>query len=270
VAGTAGKGSTATMLATILRENGLKVGLYTSPHLVKLNERFKINNKDISDKELIKTVNKIKLVIPTNPAKPERGGIFKDQVESKDPSTSLGMTGGLIPSYFEILTTIAFQWFAQEKIDVAVLEVGMGGKWDATNIVNNKISVLTNVGLDHTEFLGRSVEKIAREKVAILKKNGVLITNITQSSVIKIVKNYAKKINAKIIFAKKTNHKTGLLGLHQTQNASLAVEAAKQFDPKISLKIIKRGLLKAFIPGRLEIKKNIVLDGAHNPIKMKA
>lgn len=237
VAGTAGKGSTSTMLASILRENGLKVGLYTSPHLIKLNERFKINNKDISDQELIKFVNNLKKLIT-------------DQ------------------SYFEILTTLAFLWFSKEKIDVAILEVGMGGQWDATNVVNNKISVLTNVGLDHTEFLGKTVTKIAQEKVAILKKNGVMITGVTQPTVKKIVMDYSKRQQAKVIFVKPNNYQTKLLGEYQKINASLAVAAARQFKPNIS---VKKGLLKAYIPGRLEvINKKIILDGAHNPIKMKA
>lgn len=266
VAGTAGKGSTSTMLASIFAENGLKVGLYTSPHLVKLNERFKINNKDISDKELMELVNQISVVIPTNPVKP------------KDPSTPLGMTKS-IPSYFEILTTIAFLWFAKHKIDVAVLEVGMGGQYDATNIVDNKISILTNVGLDHTEFLGKTIEKIAQEKVAILKKNGILITGVTQPSVKKIIKNYAKKQKARVIFAKKINFKTKMLGDFQAKNASLSVAAARQFKSNIR---IKKGLQKAYIPGRLEIISEVswvthsrsgyyvILDGAHNVMKMQA
>jgi len=240
IGGTAGKGSTSTMIASILTESGLKVGLYTSPHLSKLNERFKIDNKDISDKELIDLVNAIREFVTCE-------------------------------SYFEILTSIAFLWFAKKKIDVAVLEVGMGGRWDATNVVNNKIAVLTNVGLDHTEFLGKSVNSQAWEKVAILKKEGTMVTGVTQSSVIKIVKNYAKAKSAKVIFfriLKKFNLK--LLGLHQQANANLAAAAVKAFDPKIPAKAIRAGLLKAFIPGRLEVIKNIILDGAHNPIKMKA
>jgi len=263
VAGTAGKGSTSTILASILSQSGLKVGLYTSPHLVRLNERFKINNKDISDKELIEFVNKISSVIARTPidrrTRQSHAGLLHPR--------KARLRNDNIPSYFEIITTLAFMWFAKHKIDVAVLEVGMGGKWDATNIVNNKISILTNVGLDHTEFLGETIEKIAQEKVAILKKNGVLITGVTQPSVKKIINNYANKQKAQVYFIKPENYQTKLLGNFQKINASLAVAASRQFQPNIS---IKKGLLQAFIPGRLEIHKNIILDGAHNPMKMKA
>ena len=258
VAGTAGKGSTSTMLASILSQNGLKVGLYTSPHLVRLNERFKINNQDISNKELIELVNKISSVIARIRQLAETWQSRTGSRSDRDDNT---------PSYFEILTALAFFWFSKKNIDVAVLEVGMGGKWDATNIVDNKISVLTNVGLDHTEFLGETIEKIAREKVAVLKKNGVLITAVTQPSVKKIIKNYAAKKQAKVIYITPKNYQTKMPGDFQKINASLAVAAARQFKPGIT---VKKGLQKAYIPGRLEVQKNIILDGAHNVMKMQA
>jgi dihydrofolate synthase/folylpolyglutamate synthase len=345
VGGTAGKGSTTTILAAVLKAAGFKVGLFTSPHLEKINERFVINGKQISDKELIKLINKLSLVIPSGTlqsgVKSRNLERFNARFRSLDSSSPSAPQNDNIPSYFEILTAIAFQWFASKKVDVAVLEVGMGGRFDATNVVDNKVAILTNVHLDHMKFLGNTVAKIAREKVAIVKEKGILITSVSQPGVIKVVNDYTKTKAAKVIFVDKNSYKIkksttaktvfdlktpkrnyrnielSLLGQHQATNAALAVTAAQIFCPTISSTAVWEGLKKAFIPGRLEIiklskaggtrrrtsmagvpavgghegkrgtgpafaakawadnaglwrKSTIILDGAHNPVKMQA
>jgi dihydrofolate synthase/folylpolyglutamate synthase len=155
IAGTNGKGSTAATLASILRASGLKTGLYTSPHLVRINERMRVNGREISDDDFASLHAKV------------------DQVAER-----LVERGELPwhPSFFEMMTAIAFEYFAREKVDLAVLEVGMGGRLDATNVVAPRVSVITDISLDHQMFLGNTVGEIAREKVGIIRPGGVVVT----------------------------------------------------------------------------------------------
>src|ERR1700719_4739009 len=155
IAGTNGKGSTAATLASILRASGLRTGLYTSPHLVRINERIRIGNNEISDDDF---------------------ALLHDVVDRT--AERLVEDGELPwhPSFFEMLTAIAFEYFAQNKVDIAVLEVGMGGRLDATNVVEPRVSVITDVSLDHQKFLGDTVAEIAREKVGIIRAGGVVVT----------------------------------------------------------------------------------------------
>ncbi len=148
VGGTSGKGSTAFYVLRLLEFSGYKVGLHISPHLNYIGERMQINGKNISVKRLVSLVNEIKPVV--------------DEIISKQPQ--------ITPSYFEILVAISFLYFAKEKVDLAVVEVGLGGRLDATNVLSPEVSVITNIGKDHTEILGDTVEKIAREK-AVAEKN---------------------------------------------------------------------------------------------------
>jgi dihydrofolate synthase/folylpolyglutamate synthase len=145
VAGTNGKGSTCAMIASILREAGYKVGLYTSPHLFDYRERIKINGRDISSKEFSQGISRI---------------IRETQGKSGKPTV------------FEVLTAVAFWYFAKEKVDYAVVEVGMGGRLDATNVITPLVSVITNIDLEHTAILGRTLAKVAAEKAAIIKPGG--------------------------------------------------------------------------------------------------
>lgn len=277
VGGTSGKGSTATIIASILATK-YKTGLHTSPHLVKVNERIKINGNDISNEEFVSLVNEI---IPA--------------VEK------MGMCKWGVPSYFEIVTVMAFLYFKKQKVDYAVIEVGMGGKFDATNMINPEVAVLTNVGLDHTEVLGNTVEEIARDKAGIIKSNICVITGVKQPSVIKIIKARSTKHEARInILNKDFKFKThkitdkgsyfdylgnkiyknlfvSLLGTHQVENAVLAIRAVEQLSGfqvfRFSGKNLRLGLKQAHISGRMEIARRkplVVLDGAHNSDKMKA
>src|ERR1700745_1537945 len=154
IAGTNGKGSTAAPLASILRASGLKTGLYTSPHLVRINERIRVDGKEISDDEFASF-------------HAELDRIAERRVERADLPWH--------PSFFEMMTALAFEYFAREKVDLAVLEVGMGGRLDATNVVEPRVSVITDIALDHQKYLGNTLGEIAREKVGILRPGGVAV-----------------------------------------------------------------------------------------------
>jgi dihydrofolate synthase / folylpolyglutamate synthase len=288
VGGTSGKGSTSTIIASILATK-FKTGLHTSPHLVKVNERMKVSgirNKelgigkifnDIIDEELVELIN---FFVP-----------FIKRVGESEYGN---------PTYFEITTAIAFLYFAKQKVDIAVIEVGMGGKFDGTNVVKPVVAVLTNVGLDHTEILGDTVEKIADDKVGIIKSNIQVIAGANQQSVRKIIQEKCKRNNAQLsllgrdfsfeiknitekvcVFDYKgknelKNLSISLLGAHQIENASLALRVIEKLSVigyQFSVGQINNGLKQAFIPGRLEIiKRNplVIVDGAHNPEKVKA
>src|SRR5689334_1521141 len=155
IAGTNGKGSTAATLAAILQASGLRTGLYTSPHLVTINERIRINGDAIGDDEF---------------------ALLHDMVDRT--AERLVVEGELPwhPSFFEMLTAMAFEYFSREKVDIAVLEVGMGGRLDATNVVEPRVSVITDISLDHQKFLGNTVAEIAREKAGIIRPNGIVVT----------------------------------------------------------------------------------------------
>src|SRR6478672_108702 len=155
IAGTNGKGSTAATLSSILRASGLKTGLYTSPHLVRINERIRIDGREIGDDDFARLHGDV------------------DRVAER-----LVAEGALPwhPSFFEMMTAIAFQYFAGQKVEIAVLEVGMGGRLDATNVVEPLVSVITDISLDHQKFLGDTVSEIAREKAGIIRPGGVVVT----------------------------------------------------------------------------------------------
>src|SRR2546425_5490593 len=155
IAGTNGKGSTAATLASILRASGLRTGLYTSPHLVRINERVRISGKEISDDDF---------------------ALLHDVVDRT--AERLVEEGELPwhPSFFEMLTAMAFEYFAQRRVDIAVLEVGMGGRLDATNVIEPRVSIITDISLDHQKFLGNTVAEIAGEKAGIIRPGGVVVT----------------------------------------------------------------------------------------------
>ena len=155
IAGTNGKGSTAATLASILRASGLKTGLYTSPHLVRINERIQVNGEEIGDDDFASLQGDVDRVA-------------QKLVECAELPWH--------PSFFEMMTAIAFEHFAREEVDLAVLEVGMGGRLDATNVVESRVSVITDISLDHQKFLGNTVGEIAREKVGIIRPGGAVVT----------------------------------------------------------------------------------------------
>lgn len=246
VGGTNGKGSTSHMLASILQEAGYKVGLYTSPHLKNFTERIRINGKEIHKRTVTSFVKKHKTFFE------------KQQL-----------------SFFEMTVGMAFWYFAREKVDIAIIEVGLGGRLDSTNIITPEVSVITNIGLDHTQFLGETLPEIASEKAGIIKQNIPVVIGERQKEVENVFLKKIKELNATISFASDEdyNHKTDLLGDYQKNNSKTVVTAIKKLNGfKISEENIKNGLLNVVkntnLKGRWQILQEenpkIICDTAHN------
>lgn len=266
IAGTNGKGSTAAMLYSIISRSGLRVGLYTSPHLSDFRERIRINNALIKKNELASLINEVR-------------GCLKEQL-----------------TYFEFTTALAFLYFARKRVDLAVLEVGMGGRLDATNLVVPEVSIITNISLEHREYLGSSLSQIAREKAGIIKRNGICITGATQGPVLAVIEETCARRKSRLlvlgrdvrvraaadgtfdykgVYRSFKRLKTPLLGRHQVRNAALALAAAEILagapgakGMEISDGQISLGLNDTRWEGRLEILRErplVIADGAHNP-----
>ncbi len=254
IAGTNGKGSTAAMIASILKEAGFRVGLYTSPHLQDFCERVQIFSDKISPEQVLHYARIIHEVEAPN-----------------DPLT-----------FFELATAIAFLHFAEAKVDVAVIEVGMGGRLDATNVITPLVSVITTIGLDHTQYLGGTIEKIAFEKGGIIKKGVPVVTGQLAHEAMKVIEKVAVVHGSEVItsFAPIANRDRdrapALPGSHQLQNASVAVVVIEELGRQgwsIPDTAISEGLRNVRWPGRLETVQErpwILLDGAHNPQAMAA
>lgn len=241
VTGSNGKGSVVAMVTSILKFAGYKAGMFTSPHLVDLRERIRINDELISKEDLLKVFN---------------------ECYERLRKANLELT------YFEFLTLIAFVYFKEKKVDYAVLEVGLGGTYDSTNVVNSIVSVITNVSLEHTDVLGDSIEKIAKDKAGIIKPNSFVVTSSDDPVVLKIIKEKAKEKNCNLVIAEKVVYPLSLRGEFQKLNAGCACEVCSYLG--IDEKYIKEGLKKTQWPGRLQfLEKNILLDAAHNPAAIK-
>ena len=271
IAGTNGKGSTAATLASILTASGLRTGLYTSPHLARANERIRVDRTEIADDDFARVYFRV-----------------------HDAAQELVMTGGLpqMPSYFEILTAQALLYFAEQKAEIAVLEVGMGGRLDATNVVEPLISVITDISLDHMEWLGSTISAIAREKAGILRRGGTMITLPQHPEANQAIGEVATELEVRGVSA--TSYVPGasvvgpysievlgteitvdspLAGAHQHRNLALAIASAVELASRRGFSItpatIAEGIRQTRWPGRLErIEKNGVewiLDVAHNP-----
>ena len=248
VGGTNGKGSTSHILSSILQESGYRVGLYTSPHLKDFRERIKINGDFITKENVVKFIE-----------------THKDYIDRKKLS------------FFEMTVGMAFDYFNNQEVDIAIIEVGMGGRLDSTNIIDPEISVITNIGLDHTKFLGSTLKEIANEKAGIIKRGKSVIIGETQKTIADIFINKAKEFNSKIIFAdqqKKYNYASDLKGSFQIKNiqtASCVIKELQKYNWSISEESIISGLLKVelntgFI-GRWTVLNKIPLticDTAHN------
>jgi dihydrofolate synthase/folylpolyglutamate synthase len=273
VAGTNGKGSVCAMLAKILSVHGFRVGLYTSPHLVRIEERFKIGEEPISSRRFCRLLSLLK-------------GKVEELVETgKLPST---------PTHFEMLTCLAFLYFQTQNVDVAVLEVGMGGRLDATNVITPLVSVITTVSKDHQEFLGRTLGQIALEKAGIIKPGVPVVCGLAKGWAYGVIRKRAKDSRAPFfgVFDEKDAFRTqktqkgyhfsysrdgmtfrytpALRGKHQGMNAAVAIAAALELGrrwKKMEKKNILEGVSQARWEGRLEIVSRnplVVLDGAHN------
>ena len=245
VAGTNGKGSVTHMLASVLQEAGYKVGIYCSPHLVDFRERVKINGQMISKQEVVDFVDQCK-------------DLF-DEIK---------------PSFFEYTTALAFHCFAKQKVDVAIVEVGLGGRLDSTNVITPQLSVITNIGLDHTNILGDTLEKIAVEKAGIIKKKVPVLIGEWQYETQNIFDEIASKNASKLIYAKSVDILCDLNGVYQKKNiatAHTAIQLLKEMGWKIDDGAIESGFLKvakntAFM-GRWQVlgsRPTIVCDTGHN------
>ncbi|PKQ44790.1 bifunctional folylpolyglutamate synthase/dihydrofolate synthase [Confluentibacter flavum] len=248
VAGTNGKGSTSHMLASILQEAGFKVGLYTSPHLKDFRERIKINGTVVSKQFVMGFIKRNKSFFETNDL-----------------------------SFFEMTVGMAFEYFSNEKVDIAIIEVGLGGRLDSTNIITPEISVITNIGFDHMQFLGNTLEEIAFEKGGIIKPNIPVVIGETQTETQPVFVNLASKNNSEITFADKeikAVHESDLKGIYQEKNIKTVLQTIKKLQEvgyKISQNHIKEGLLNVVgntgLMGRWQILQQnpkIICDTAHN------
>ena len=246
IAGTNGKGSVAHILDSILQESGYKTALYTSPHLKDFRERIKINGEMIAEQEVIDFVS-----------------------GNKHLFEKLEM------SFFEMTVALAFNYFAKKKVDIAIIECGLGGRLDSTNIINPQLSIITNISLDHTNLLGNSIEEIAMEKAGIIKKETAIIIGKEQTETKSVVKKVTTTKNAPVYFADKiTVFNTDLKGNYQEENICTTVSAIKQLQGlgwNISDKNIKKGLGKVVkntgILGRwqtLSESPKIICDVGHN------
>ena len=250
VAGTNGKGSVSHMLSSILQEAGYKVGLYTSPHLKDFRERIKINGQMISKEDVVTFVSN-----------------NKNQFEQIDLS------------FFEFTVALSFKYFEKEKVDIAVIEVGLGGRLDSTNIINPELSIITNISLDHTNILGDTLEKIAIEKGGIIKKNTPVIIGRYQSEIEHIFNDISKKKETKISYSLNNNYELDLKGDYQKENCRTAVTSITEMQKKgwkVSEKNIKDGLLNTIentkFEGRWQVLNKqplVICDTAHNEDGLK-
>jgi dihydrofolate synthase/folylpolyglutamate synthase len=249
VAGTNGKGSTSATLASILNASGYRTGLYTSPHLVDIRERWNIGSEAIDGTPLNDAISELQ-------AAAERAGIT--------------------PTYFEALTLIAFIVFARANCEIAVLEVGMGGRLDATNVVRPIASLITPIGFDHMEFLGDTLRKIASEKAGVIHRGAIVLTTNDDPGVLTIIRRRAAAFDCPFHHVTEM-HATPLAGAFQQRNAALAVRAAEELRPvlaKITSESIERGVAATRWRGRLEkferASKEIWIDGGHNAHAIRA
>ena len=252
VAGTNGKGSTSHLIASVLQEQGYKVGLYTSPHLKDFRERIKVNGEMISQKEVVDFVN-----------------------AHKEDFTEIGL------SFFEMSTALAFAYFSDQKVDVAVIEVGLGGRLDATNIINPELSVITNVAFDHQHLLGDTIALIAKEKAGIIKEGVPVVLGATSEEVRYVVAEIAAQKVSKLIFSSKnTSYASGLLGACQQENTDTvrtAIEQLRLLGWGVSEASLKLGLLRVVentsLRGRWEQISSspmVICDTGHNPHAMRS
>lgn len=274
VGGTNGKGSTVTYLRSILQSAGFQAGTFTSPYFERFNERIGVNGVPVTDEDLVKLANMIKPLA--------------EELEE----TALGA-----PTEFEVITAMAFVYFAKIKpVDVLLLEVGLGGKYDSTNIIFPVLSLITSIGIDHTNILGSSLFEIAKEKAGIIKSGVPLITGVSEEEVLAILTEKARNVRAtpyvlgkdmnmrrheslvdgeqftiQTPFRFYKNLQIRLMGKHQTENAALAVMAADWLTQYLAFDIseaaIRTGLKQAHWPGRFEVISKsplVIIDGAHN------
>jgi dihydrofolate synthase / folylpolyglutamate synthase len=240
VAGTNGKGSVCAMVDSICRFAGLRTGLFTSPHLVRFNERIQVNGVPIDDDAAVRGIQRIRAHIDE-----ERH-----------------------PTFFEITTALAFDYFRAQSVDLVILETGLGGRLDATNVVHPLVSVLTAIDLDHQHWLGDTLSKIAAEKAGIIKPGTPVVSGPQYPEVRSALEQIAENRSAPITFAVTPIKGTpiGLQGSHQQMNAAIATTAIEKAGIQVSPEAVAKGLEQVYWPGRFQhVEDRIILDGAHNP-----
>ncbi|NDI19601.1 MAG: bifunctional folylpolyglutamate synthase/dihydrofolate synthase, partial [Actinobacteria bacterium] len=264
VTGTNGKGSTTQIITKLLMAHGLQVGTYTSPHLEHLTERISRNGVPIPEEDFAACVAAV---------------------------ADVEVISGVRPTYFEIMTASAFRYFADEAVDVAVIEVGMLGRWDATNVVQSQVAVITNIDLDHTEFAGPTLADIAREKVGISKPSSTLVVGDVNDDLnsiwagapsrglVRRIEHFECIGNELAVGGRLLDVSTPrgvyrdvmvpLHGRHQGDNASIAIVAVEEFfDAPIDEDVLREGMASVEMPGRFEVLGHhplVIIDGAHNP-----
>jgi len=287
VAGTNGKGSTSAMMASILQTNGLKVGLFTSPHLVSFTERIRVNNEEITEREVVELAEEIRNMIH------DSGCRIQDNKNVNRESRIVHHEFN--PTFFEVVTAMGFLYFKRKNIDWAVVETGMGGRLDATNVLRPEVSVITNINYDHKDFLGNTITEIAGEKAGIIKDGIPVVTSLQEPSAMEVIKKKAGEKGARLfVYGKdfsssiKTETVDGsvfdyegdinfedlfvpLSGRHQVLNAALAIKAIELASGEIASfthESVRAGLESIKWQGRLELiseNPEILIDGAHNP-----
>ncbi len=273
IAGTNGKGSTAAFITSMLQAAGYRVGLYTSPHLVSFTERMRINGVQITEAKVVELAQRVR----------------------ECASRPVAGAGTAVPTFFEVTTAMAFTWFAEERVDLAVIEVGMGGRLDATNVLTPLLSVITNIDLEHKEFLGATLELIAAEKAGIIKQGTPVVTGVVQPEVVAVLEREAATKQAPLhrlgkdfvperivpgltqVFDYRGRGNVlhalelGMIGRHQIDNACLAIaaiEVLRESGVVVDEATMRCGLARTRWEGRLERvarRPDIFLDGAHNP-----
>ena len=273
VTGTNGKGSVCVLVSGILRKHGLNVGLYTSPHLVDFRERIKVNGKEISEGDVVKLGLELRETMQS--------------MASEDREKQL--------TFFEFTTALAFRYFSDKKVDIVVAEVGMGGRLDATNVLAPEVSVITRIGLEHTNYLGTTIPDIAREKAGIIKNGVGVITCEKKPEALSVIESTCSRKNAPLRVLGKDFDVSGirmtlsgtefnydgarqmkdlkvrLLGAYQAENAAAAIAAIEGLVERgvsVSEEELRKGLWGARWPGRMDIVSRrplVILDGSHNP-----
>jgi dihydrofolate synthase/folylpolyglutamate synthase len=280
IAGTNGKGSTAAMLDAICRAAGYRTGLYTSPHLLSFTERIRVNGEPINEAEIVALTEGLRTLCAAHFA----------------PGTTTPVGERLPhPTFFELTTAMALQHFRRCAVDAAVIEVGLGGRLDATNVIEPRVAVITNIALEHEQYLGRTLAEIAGEKAGIVKA-GIPVITAARGDALTVIRERAAALKARVVFVPEayrwevresklegqtfdlegSRHRydalrVALPGRHQVENAVLAVaaaEAAQEQGFSLDVAAIRRGLAEVIWPGRLQVvqeRPRIIVDGAHNP-----
>lgn len=296
IAGTNGKGSTSAMIAAVLKTTGFKVGLFTSPHMVSFTERIRVDDVEIEEREVVELTREVREIIESTqrsaPSTQHSAISTEESTLNVEPRTL-----NLNPTFFEFVTAMGFLYFKREGVEWAVVETGMGGRLDATNVLAPEVSVITNISYDHGEFLGETLEEIAGEKAGIIKKGVPVVSSAQEPEAMEVINGKAAEKGTDLFvhekdFFSRAKHmdmygitfdyegkerlndlQVPLCGMHQVENASVAVKALELVGGKESIpsRFIREGLAHTKWQGRLELIKNrgcsydFLVDGAHNP-----